>query len=479
MEQLYALAKQWDGREITRSERLPIAGSDRSYYRLFSENGSIIGVIGTSVEENRAFVTLAKHFYSKKLSVPQILAVNPGFGYYLQEDLGTLSLFDAIAGGRNSGNFSAEERKLLVAAIKELPRFQFEGAAELDFNVCYPQPAFDRRTIIWDLNYFKYCFLKLAGIEFREDLLEDDFSAFTGQLLAEESETFMYRDFQSRNVMIKEGKPFFIDFQGGRKGPVYYDVASFIGQAKARLTPEIKEELLTAYLQALQSYCPVSERHFREKLHIFTLFRTLQVLGAYGFRGYIEHKSHFIQSIPYAIDNLRTLLQKPLKETPYLNSLLEKLVNTDKFRLPVQEDELTVTIYSFSFHKGIPEDPSGNGGGFVFDCRALDNPGRYEEYRTYTGLDRPVIEFFDRHPAIHGFIKEAGDMVGRSVETYRKRGFRNLMISFGCTGGQHRSVFAAQRLAEHISAQYRVKVHVIHREQNIQKIYPAKKDTGL
>ena len=470
MEELQALATQWSGQAPDKIRTLPASGSNRCYYRLFFGRKSIIGVKGTCLEENKAFVMLADFFSRKGLPVPRILAVGPGYKYYLQQDLGNRTLFDTIKNGRETGNFSSDEREILRETIRQLPRLQYEGARGLSFNVCYPQAVFDKRTISWDLNYFKYCFLKLSGLEFREDLLENDFDTLLGKLLASEENTFMHRDFQSRNVMLYRGKPYFIDFQGGRKGPIFYDVASFIGQAKAQFTPEIKEELINTYLDALQQYSSIPERLFRNQLRLFTFFRTLQVLGAYGFRGYIEHKSHFLQSIPYAIKNLKEQLRNPIFGIPYFSAVLERLTNMKQFQIPENTKELTVTVYSFSYQKGIPNDYTGNGGGFIFDCRALDNPGRYKQYSNLTGLDKAVISFFNEHSDIYTFIDQAKAVITPSIQSYVKRKFTNLMIAFGCTGGQHRSVFAAQQIAEYIAKQLKVKVHLIHRELNKEKI---------
>ena len=475
--QLYQLAEQWAGKTPEKVERLAGAGSNRSYYRFGFSGKSCIGVVGTSVDENRAFVYLAKLFYAKGLSVPEVYAVSDDYGCYLQDDLGLLSLFDAVKQGRESGDFSDSERALLTETIAQLPRFQFEGAEGLDFSQCYPQPSFDRRTVLWDLNYFKYSFLKLTGVEFREDLLENDFESLATALLDEEADTFMYRDFQSRNVMIKEGKPYFIDFQGGRRGPVYYDVASFTGQAKANFPDSVKNELIRAYLDALKPYCDISEDVFCEKLRLFSFFRTLQVLGAYGFRGYIEQKSHFVQSIPFAIKQLCALLPT-ITQTPYLASVLDEVVNLNRFAPLPDTTGLTVTVTSFSYHKGLPADPSGNGGGFVFDCRALPNPGRYDEYKQLTGRDRQVIDFFAQHREIFDFIDETKPMVDRAVGMYIKRGFKSLMVSFGCTGGQHRSVFSAEQIAVHIARTFGVRVVLNHREQKIERIFPPKTTGG-
>ena len=476
-EQLYRLAEQWAGKAPERVEMLAGAGSNRRYYRFGFGGKSCIGVVGTSTDENRAFVYLARLFHSKGLPVPGVYAVSEDYSCYLQDDLGSLSLFDAVKQGRESGCFSDSERALLTETIAQLPRFQFEGAKSLDFSQCYPQPSFDHRTVMWDLNYFKYSFLKLTGVEFREDLLENDFESLATALLDEEYDTFMYRDFQSRNVVIKEDKPYFIDFQGGRRGPVYYDVASFTGQAKANFPDSVKAELIRTYLDALKPYRDISEDAFCEKLRLFSFFRTLQVLGAYGFRGYIEQKSHFVQSIPFAIKQLRALLPT-ITRTPYLAAVLDEVVGLKRFAPLPNADGLTVTVTSFSYHKGIPADMSGNGGGFVFDCRALPNPGRYDEYKQLTGRDRPVIDFFARHREIYDFIDEVKPLVDRAVGMYMKRGFNSLMVSFGCTGGQHRSVFAAEQMAAYIARIFGVRVVLKHREQAIEQVFSSSKIIG-
>jgi hypothetical protein len=343
------------------------------------------------------------------------------------------------------------------------------GAQGFDFSVCYPQPEFNERSILWDLNYFKYCFLKSTGLDFQENRLEDDFAKLSDVLLRSRSNTFMYRDFQSRNVMVKNGEPYFIDFQGGRKGPLYYDVASFLWQAKAKYSDELREELLGIYLTALKELMPIDEVDFRMQLKHFVLFRTLQVLGAYGFRGYFEKKPHFLQSIPYAIDNLRGLLKTEGSEYPYLQEVLKEMTALEQFREVEVRKPLVVKVYSFSYKKGIPQDNSGNGGGFVFDCRAVNNPGKYERYQSLTGLDESVIQFLEDDGEILTFLEHALELVDASVKRYMDRGFTNLMISFGCTGGRHRSVYSAQKVAEHISGKYGVEVQLVHREQNIEQ----------
>ena len=354
-----------------------------------------------------------------------------------------------------------------------MPTIQFVGADGFDFSQCYPQAEFNQRSILWDLNYFKYCFLKATGMEFQEDRLEDDFQKMADVLLRNSSATFMYRDFQSRNVMIKNGEPWLIDFQGGRKGPVYYDVASFLWQAKAKYPEELRQELLHEYMDALRQYIPVDERYFMSQLRHFVLFRTLQVLGAYGFRGYFEKKPHFIQSVPFAIENLRQLLKEDYPEYPYLSHVLRELTELKQFSDDLKKRTLEVRIVSFAYKKGIPNDPTGNGGGFVFDCRAINNPGKYERYNHFTGLDEPVIRFLEEDGEITHFLEHVFTIVDASVKRYMDRGFTNLMICFGCTGGQHRSVYSAQHLAEHLNQKFGVKIHLTHREQNIEQIFES------
>lgn len=451
---------------------LPSSGSNRRYFRMKGIR-TLVGVSGTSSEENGAFIYMSTHFRERGLPVPEVLAWSGDKSFYLQEDLGDTLLFNAIEKGRKSSVFDESERQLLHKTISLLPSIQFVGAEGFDFGRCYPQPEFNQRSILWDLNYFKYCFLKATGMEFQEDRLEDDFQKMSDVLLRSSSATFMYRDFQSRNVMVKDGEPWFIDFQGGRKGPVYYDVASFLWQAKAKYPEDLRNELLNDYIQALRKYIPVDEKYFHSQLRHFVLFRTLQVLGAYGFRGYFEKKPHFIQSVPFAIDNLRQLLRDDYPEYPYLCSVLRELTELKQFSDDMQKRTLEVKIVSFAYKKGIPNDPSGNGGGFVFDCRAVNNPGKYEQYNHFTGLDEPVIRFLEDDGEITQFLEHAYTMVDASVKRYLDRGFTNLMICFGCTGGRHRSVYSAQHMSEHLSAKFGVKIHLMHREQNIEQTFDA------
>lgn len=469
------------GKKAGEQTALTASGSNRRYYRIESEDKSVslIGVQGTSREENHAFLYMAELFLEKGLNVPRVLAASDDEMCYVQQDLGNTLLFDYIAEGRKTGVFSAPEKEMLRKVVRGLAKFQVIGAEKFDFNQCYPQPEFNLRSILWDLNYFKYCFLKATGLDFQEDKLENEFERLAYILLRSNYSAFMYRDFQSRNVMICKDSngelvPYFIDFQGGKKGPVYYDVASFLWQAKANFHPDLREELIEEYIDELQKYMPVDRPVFYETLKHFVLFRTMQVLGAYGFRGYFEKKPHFLQSIPFAIDNLRHLLKHASEDYPYLIQVLKEMTEMKQFKDVGVRKPLVVRVFSFSYKKGIPADTSGNGGGFVFDCRAINNPGKYERYQFFTGMDEPVISFLEEDGEILPFLEEAYNMVDFSVKRYMDRGFQNLMVSFGCTGGQHRSVYAAEKMATHINETFGVEVQLIHREQNMERMLNAK-----
>ena len=441
------------------------SGSNRRYARLSGRGISCIGVTGTDRDENEAFLVLADHFRKKSLPVPEVLAISDDRMTYLQEDLGDTHLFDN------------PEEGLLCQTMSLLPKFQFEGADGLDFSICYPEPSFSRRMVMFDLNYFKYCFLKASGLEFNEVKLQEDFEGLASGLLEDADETFpgntfMYRDFQSRNVMVHDGRPYFIDFQGGRRGPVLYDVASFVWHARSAFPDEIREKMLSSYLDALSAYVKVDETEFRSKLRLFVLFRLLQVLGAYGFRGWMEGKARFVESIPSAVSELRKLLAEPFGEYPYLSETLMRLTELPMFSSGTCDDgRLTVKVCSFSFKKGIPRDPTGNGGGYVFDCRSIHNPGRYEPYKKLTGRDEPVIRFLEDDGEIMRFLDHVYGVVDPHVGTYARRGFTSLMVSFGCTGGQHRSVYCAEHLARHLAEKYPdVRVLLNHREQGISEV---------
>ena len=516
MQKLLELYKQWRGQEPANVQQLAGSGSNRIYIRLTdSDEKSVIGVIGTSRDEDHAFIYLTEHFTRRKLPVPRILAQSDDQLRYIQTDLGSTSLFDAIRGGREAGGrYTLKEQDLLKRTIRELPNIQIRGARELDFSNCYPQAEFDGDSVLFDLNYFKYCFLKATEIDFHELKLEADFRLFAKDLTTDPDpsvhnvESFLYRDFQARNVMLDhDGNPFFIDYQGGRKGPYYYDLASFLWQASAKYPYKLRRELVYEYYNSLKNYTEVPPvRHFVNRLSLFVLFRTLQVLGAYGFRGYFEQKKHFLESIPPAIQNLRELLASSSTfHYPYLMEVLKLITElpqyqqirtvasradgykiTDKnpynphpqdgpatFSKYDAQGPLVVKVFSFSYTKGIPEDESGNGGGYVFDCRSTHNPGRYEPYKKLTGLDDPVIRFLEDDGEILTFLDSVYKLADNHVRRYIQRGFTSLMFCFGCTGGQHRSVYSAQHLAEHIHDKFGVEVRICHREQKINQILKA------
>lgn len=446
----------------------PLTGSasNRRYYRLASDAGTCIGVIGTDIKENNAFVTIARHFRAKGINVPEVYAVSEDMSAYLQQDLGDCVLFDLLAAARKGSEDMSRVEALLDKTMAMLPVIQYDGAEGLDFSVCYPQPSFDMRMVMFDLNYFKYCFLKPSGIEFDEVLLQDDFETFAADLLREDTDTFLYRDFNARNVMVVGDEPYFVDFQGGRRGPIYYDVASFVWQARARYSSESKERMLSSYMEGLGRYNGVSRDAFAERLDLFILFRLLQVLGAYGFRGLVEQKANFVTSIPAAISELKSMTGRFSSSYPYLTQTLERLCALQRFEAVDSDGVLEVRVCSFSFKKGIPYDPSGNGGGYVFDCRSIHNPGRYEPYKKLTGKDEPVIRFLEDDGEILSFLEHVYGVVDPHVETYSGRGFTSLMVSFGCTGGQHRSVYCAEHLAAHLREKYPdIRVSLRHREQ--------------
>ena len=471
MKELEVLFEQYTRQKPDNIYELPSSGSNRRYFRISGSGISLIGAKGLDVDENIAFMEIAKHFKLKGLPVPQVLCASKDNMFYLQEDLGDITLFNTIEQGRETSHFSQYEVELLKKTIATLPKLQFEGGKGLDYNVCFPQPEFDERNVWFDCNYFKYCFLKTTGIEFSEIKLHDDLTKMAADLLeGGNEETFMYRDFQARNVMLVNDNPYFIDFQGGRKGPLYYDLASFVWQAKANYPTSLKEELIETYREALKQYVDIPKDVFYKKLRLFVLFRTMQVLGAYGFRGYFEKKPHFLQSVPFAIDNLRKLIQEqPFEEYPYIQHLLEELTTMRQFSDLREQRKLEVRIFSFSYKKGIPVDTSGNGGGYVFDCRAINNPGKYDHFKHFTGLDKEVIEFLEEDGEVTKFLSHVYELADAHVRRYMERKFTNLMFSFGCTGGQHRSVYCAQHLAEYLAKKYNITVKVYHREQDIRQ----------
>jgi len=415
--------------------------------------------------------------------VPEIYADDLTHGAYLEEDLGNTTLFEFLSANRDGEQIATPVIDAYRQALEILPRFQVVAGRDLNYKVCYPRSSFDRQSIAWDLNYFKYYFLRLAGIPFSEQALEQDFTRLTKFLLTAPHDYFLYRDFQSRNIMLRDGNPFFVDYQGGRKGALQYDVASLLYDAKADLPPALRQQLLDHYLNALATFLPLDRNAFMQQYYPYVYVRIMQALGAYGFRGFYERKPHFLQSVPYALKNIRWLLHNvelPVA-LPTLTDSFRSMLGSETLQhlssvAEVEEPKgkgtgapavtpLTVRIFSFSFHRGgIPKDESGNGGGFVFDGRSLPNPGRQEQFKNLTGKDAPVTAYLDQQESVHQFFANVSALVNNSVREYQRRGFANLMVSFGCTGGQHRSVYLAEQLAKTLHANNGVQVIVRHTE---------------
>jgi aminoglycoside/choline kinase family phosphotransferase len=472
MEVLKRIFEQHFHSPVERVEPLQgqLGGSGRKIIRLSSDKITAIGILYNVREENVAFLEFSGHFRRHGLPVPEIYAEDLGHGAYLEEDLGNTTLFEFLSGHRNGAAIAPEAVEAYRKVVAILPRFQVEAGRDLNYKVCYPRASFDRQSIAWDLNYFKYYFLRLAGIPFNEQALEDDFSRLTKFLLSASRDYFLYRDFQSRNIMLREAGPFFVDYQGGRKGALQYDIASLLYDAKADLPPDLRQQLLDHYFDSLAGSLDLDRAGFMQYYYAYVYVRIMQALGAYGFRGFYERKEHFLQSVPYALKNLRWLLHNvelPIA-LPTLMEAFKSMVASDKLQglnSTSQPENLTVRIFSFSFHRGLPQDETGNGGGFVFDGRSLPNPGREERFKALTGKDAPVIDFLNQQESVHEFLVSAMSLVDASVSTYQSRGFKHLMVSFGCTGGQHRSVYLAEELAKHLRARDGVEVVVRHREQ--------------
>jgi aminoglycoside/choline kinase family phosphotransferase len=472
MEVLNRLFEQYFHSPVERVQPLQgqLGGSGRKIIRLSSKQISALGILYDVREENVAFLEFSRHFRRHGLPVPEIYAEDLSQGAYLEEDLGGTTLFEFLSGHRNGAAIAPEAVAAYRKVVAVLPRFQVEAARDLNYKVCYSRASFDRQSIAWDLNYFKYYFLRLAGIAFNEQALEDDFSRLTKFLLSASRDYFLYRDFQSRNIMLREGEPFFLDYQGGRKGALQYDIASLLFDAKADLPPDLRQQLLDHYLDRLADFLDLDRSAFMQYYHAYVYVRIMQALGAYGFRGFYERKEHFLQSVPYALKNLRWLLHNvelPIA-LPTLMEAFKSMVASDKLQgltSRSQPEKLTVRVFSFSFHRGLPQDDTGNGGGFVFDGRSLPNPGREERFKSLTGKDTPVIEYLNQQESVHVFLTSVIALVDDSVSAYQHRGFKHLMVSFGCTGGQHRSVYLAEQLAKHLRARDGLEVVVRHREQ--------------
>lgn len=465
-EDLQELFKQIFGAPADSMERLSVAGSRRKYFRIRGSGHTCVGVYSQDPLETRVFLEFTRHFRSVGLNVPELLEENAGKGVYLLQDLGDRTLCREVEENRDDGGFPADIVALYRTALDHLLRFQVDGHRELDYSVCVPRQVFDRQSILWDLNHFKYYFLKLLGIPFDEQALEEDFHSFAGFLARASTDHFMYRDFQSRNIILHEDDLYFVDYQGGRKGALQYDVAALLFEARVDLPPDLREQLLEYYLEKLRVKTGIREAAFREFYFGFVLVRILQAMGAYGLRGIHENKPLFLQSIPYAIRNIARLRERSLvpEGMPELSACLARICDLEEWKEHAPEDALTVRINSFSFKSGLPRDLSGNGGGFVFDCRALPNPGREERFRPFTGLDREVIRFLEDKKEVGEFLDRAFSLVKQSAEEYRVRGFNQLMVSFGCTGGKHRSVYCAERLQEYLSKELKVNTKIVHRD---------------
>jgi aminoglycoside/choline kinase family phosphotransferase len=455
-----------------------LGGSGRVIVRLAGVGHNAIGILHSVREENVAFLEFSRHFRRHRLPVPEIYAEDLSNGAYLEEDLGDTTLFEFLSANRSGQDIGPEVVEAYRKVVAFLPRFQVEAGRDLNYKVCYPRASFDRQSIAWDLNYFKYYFLRLAGIPFNEQALEVDFTRLTRFLLGADHDYFLYRDFQSRNIMLHDGHPWFVDYQGGRKGALQYDIASLLFDGKADLPPDLRRQLLDRYLDCLAGFIDLKRDAFMDSYYAFVYVRILQALGAYGFRGFYERKPHFLESVPYALKNLRWLAEhvKLPVALPALLDALERMSSSEKLQHSAAPSTgLTVRIFSFSFHHSMPADESGNGGGFVFDARALPNPGREEQFRSLTGRDTPVIAYLDRQESVHQFLSHAISLIDASVANYRHRGFSSLMVSFGCTGGQHRSVFLAEQLAKHLRGITGIEVVVRHIElENLGMLGEAK-----
>ena len=465
--QIKKLYENWAKEKALGISPLAQSGSYRKYFRINGKEKTALGVFNPDQKENKAFITFTKHFIKKGLNVPDLFDHKLNDNIYLIEDLGDSTLLSLVEPENTIGKLPKEIIAYYKDALNYLIRFQIDGGKGLDYSVCYPRDKFDKQSILWDLNYFKYYFLKLAKISFEEQKMEDDFKTFSEFLLSTDTKYFMYRDFQSRNILIHNNELYFVDYQGGRKGALQYDVASLLFQAKVNLSNETREELLSFYLEQLKNRIRVDRKEFKKYYYGYVLIRLLQTLGAYGFRGYYENKVHFLFSIPYALKNLQWLVEENHipKKLPELSKVINSILANDDFKkisISDSKQKLKVTIKSFSYKEGPPKDFTGNGGGFVFDCRSIDNPGRYPEFKDLTGLHEEVIRYLEAKESVKDFLNSVYSITENSVKNYIQRDFNNLMINFGCTGGQHRSVYCAESLAKHLRENFEVLVMVDH-----------------
>lgn len=447
-------------------------GSNRSYYRLVGQDaGTAVGTMGPDAEENRAFICYSRALADAGLPVPELYGVDEAAGVWLQQDLGDTTLFSALVEARKQdpdAEFPGAMLPVYERVVELLPRFQVQGGQVVDYAVAYPREAFDRQSILWDLNYFKYHFVKLAHIPFNEQRLENDFNTLADFLLKADMRHFLYRDFQSRNIMLVDMEPYFIDYQGGRRGAPQYDIASLLYDAKAAIPEDVRRRLLDHYLSALAEYTEVDRAEFMELYRGYVLVRMMQAMGAYGYRGFFERKQRFLQSVPHAAHNLRGLLSAGTPvDIPELEVVFRRIISRwSEHKRQETVPGLTVRICSFSYKGGYPRDDTGHGGGFVFDCRGLPNPGREEEFSGLCGRDAGVVEYLERREETHRFWEHVHSLADAQIEEYMRRRFDSLTIAFGCTGGQHRSVYFAERLAAHIRYEFPgIKVDLRHREE--------------
>jgi aminoglycoside/choline kinase family phosphotransferase len=444
-----------------------LGGSGRNIIRLANDQHTAIGILYGVREENVAFLEFSRYFRRHGLPVPEIYADDLAHGAYLEEDLGDTTLYDFLSSNRTADSVSLDAVEAYRKVVERLPLFQVKFSRDVNYRVCYPRTSFDRQSIAWDLNYFKYYFLRLAGIPFSEQALENDFARLTKFLLSADRDYFLYRDFQSRNVMLVDGNPYFLDYQGGRKGALQYDIASLLFDAKADLPPELRQQLLEHYLDTLAGFIPLDRSVFLHYYYSYVYVRVMQALGAYGFRGFYERKPVFLQSVPYALKNIRWLLHNvtlPIALPSLMDAFTSMLASEKLQSIASESENLTVRILSFSFHRGMPKDETGHGGGFVFDARCIPNPGREESFKNLTGKDAPVIDYLNQQESVHQFLAGVMSLVDASISNYQDRGFKSLAVSFGCTGGQHRSVFFAEQLAKRLRDRNGLDVVVRHRE---------------
>ncbi|MBI5857888.1 MAG: phosphotransferase [Sphingobacteriales bacterium] len=483
IESISLLYKQWKGHAPLSVDVLPQSGSERRYFRLHEKAGSVIGTYGANIKENETFIYFSGHFKNKQLAVPEVYKVSNDGLFYLQEDFGDISLINRL----ESEGFSNEVYGLFGKSLEALAKLHIKGDEKLNYDYCLTNKEFGKQAIMADLLYFKYYFLDALRKPYDKQKLIDDFEALSNYLTHTEYKYFMFRDFQSRNIMIRNNEPNFIDYQGGMKGAPQYDVASMLWQARANLPDEWKNSLLEDYMNAFENIIEqnIDRNIFRSQYNGYVLIRLLQVLGAYGFRGLFERKAQFLTSIPLALRNLREFFnnQSVGIAVPEFRKVLDICVADEIIQqfTPTQataETPLIVKINSFSYRHEMPADDSGNGGGFVFDCRGILNPGRIDSMKTKTGRDKEVKDFLEQQTKMPEWLNSVFDIVDITVEEYIKRGFESLVISFGCTGGQHRSVYAADEMARHLRNKFKVKIelqHLVQDERNWINPLPDKK----